>query len=278
MRLCPRCMTDVSAWERESITFGQFIVQRGGWLGLLPSLAALLAWILYWPGRPLYHWLAGFVALSVSLVIFRVLYIKRFYWRERWLASQVYDVRAHSLITTVTTLLALGLLLFVIMYVIYKLHSPPTLAMEEITFIDQMLFSLFYAPSFWAFTAGLTLLAIQAYLDALNERVPQPIFMHTDRLLDVVLRTVIPTLEDRAKLHVRQGPPDVRQAITLEVIKAERLPKDGGIQVLLREGRVTWRSDGNGEFRPSAVERMWNIDADCWGRIRSLSQESLQLG
>lgn len=270
-RLCPRCLSDVSVWEREYLSFREFVFLRNGWVGLLPALGALFAAFYIWPSRsPIHHWLATLVAICVSLVIFRALYVKRFYWRERWLASQIYNVKALSLLTVVIVSLGVGLFFFVLMYVLYRMRGA------NVTFFDQMLFAMFYAPALWGFTSGLTLLALQSYLDRLNERVPQPIFMHTDRLLDVVLRTVIPTLEDRAKLRVRQGPPDVQQAITLEVLKVERLAKDGGMQVLLREGRVSWRSDGNGDFRPTAVERVWCIEADCWGRIRSLKQESIE--
>ncbi len=270
-RLCPRCLSDVSVWEREYLPFREFLLRRKGWVGLLPSLAVLFAAFYVWPQRSdIHHWLATLVAIGVSAVIFRVLYIKRFYWRERLLASQIYNVKAFPLLSVVAGVLVIGLAAFVVAYVLYQWRG------ETPNFLDKMFFAVFYALAVWGLTAGLTLLAIQSYLERLNERVPLPVYMHTDRLLDVVLRTVIPTLEDRAKLRVRQGPPDVQQALTLEVLKVERLAKDGGIQVLLREGRVSWRSDGNGDFKPTAVERVWNIEADCWGRVRSLRQESIE--
>lgn len=35
-RMCPRCYSDVAAWERESLSMMQFL-NRGGLLGMLPS-------------------------------------------------------------------------------------------------------------------------------------------------------------------------------------------------------------------------------------------------
>ena len=50
-RLCPRCKSDVSAWERQDVNFVDFVIWEGGILGFLPGTTALFMWLFFWMPR-----------------------------------------------------------------------------------------------------------------------------------------------------------------------------------------------------------------------------------
>ncbi len=56
---CPRCGSDLRAWDRLEITLPDFILWEGGILGLMPAALALGAWLFFWIPREasLYYYL-----------------------------------------------------------------------------------------------------------------------------------------------------------------------------------------------------------------------------
>lgn len=266
--LCPRCKSDVSVWEEESLTLTEFILQ-GGFVGLLPSLLALVVWIFVWEllGPTVHHPLTTLVSISLSLLTFAILYIKRLYWRERWWASQVYDVTAPSLVTTIVLTFVAGLFLSVVSFVLYQELRPP------VSYLQRLLFALAYAPIYISFTVALTLFVVQSYGERLDERVPPPLFADTNRLLHVVVEGAIQSLniaDEDEKLVGRWTHEEEEEAY--EVKEVVRSPRTGGISVLLQERRRPCADGTEREKERESEEEMtvWRVDADRWGRLQAV--------
>ena len=117
-------------------------------------------------------------------------------------------------------------------------------------------------------TAGFTLLAIEDYLSQLEERVPQPIFADTEKLLHVVLDAAIRTLNllDGTEIQTPDAPPEHIRDRTYEVLEASRVPENGGIVILLREYKPSAEPNAQDKW----VHDIWHIEADRWGRIQVL--------
>ncbi len=267
-RLCPRCKSDVRAWERENFPFHQFI-SRWGALGVLPSLAALGFWLLFWAQRmpSLHHPMMTLFAVAMSQVVLILLYIKRLFWRERWWASQIYRTRNMPLTASIAGTFVAGSLLGGVSFVLYKLW--PNLTPDGKAWA-KMGFGIAYALMYVFFTGTFTLVALQDYMDRLDERVPQPLFVHTDHLLRVVVDAAIQNLNILNGKQVRALPEKKGPQRSYEVLEVVRNPDDGGVRVSLREFKQTAQLAGNSEVRVQWVERIWHIEADMWGRIRVL--------
>jgi len=64
------------------------------------------------------------------------------------------------------------------------------------------------------------------------------------------------------------GPASQRTAVRFEIVSVTRIPRDGSIHILAREGHyVRWTSP-DAQPRPQWTE--WSIEADRWGRLRAL--------
>ncbi len=127
------------------------------------------------------------------------------------------------------------------------------------------------------FTAALTLVAIQDYMDLLESRVPQPIFVHTDRLLQVVVEAAIQSLSvlnGKESHQYSAHRKDTKR--TYEILEVARNSDDGGIHVLLYECKQVSRPNGETDLKIKWLERVWHIEADLWGRVRSLEPETLE--
>ena len=97
-RLCPRCKSDVSAWEKQDVNFVDFVIWEGGIMGFLPGTAALFMWLFFWVPRvesTYYLPMLTLVTFLICFLVVFVLYVKRLFWWERWLASQVYRPRRY---------------------------------------------------------------------------------------------------------------------------------------------------------------------------------------
>jgi len=259
-RLCPRCKSDVSAWGRESLSLGRFVA-KGGFLGLLPTLAAVILWIFVWgpQNNSIHHPIGSIVGIILSLLIFYTLFSSRYSLRERTWASAIYHVPGPSLRSISTGSMLIGLTLMVTAVTLYLLWETPT------HFSQKLIFALVYASAYVGFTTALTLTPLGGYLARLNERVPQPIFVHTDRLLEIVVQTAARTLKE--KREPEEGSDAPRK---FEVVDVSRSPTDGGIRVLVRECRFVQQVGHDSGIRLQWTEGTWAIDADRWGRIRSL--------
>jgi hypothetical protein len=272
-RLCPRCKNDVTAWERENFPLHEF-VKRWGALGLLPSFVALGLWILFWVrnAHPLHHPVITLFAVGMAQVVLILIYVKRLFWRERWWASQIYNTKNMPLTIAIASTFVLGSLLGAISFVLYKVWPVVEIWRPWV----KAAFAGAYASTYVCFTAALTLVAIQDYMDLLESRVPQPIFVHTDRLLQVVVEAAIQSLS------VLNGKEPHQHAVyrkdtnrTYEILEVTRNSEDGGIRVLLYECKRVSRPNGDADTKIKWLERVWHIEADLWGRVRSLEPEAL---
>ncbi len=259
-RLCPRCHGNVVPWEREPISTYRFIL-KGGYLGILPSFFAVVLGIYFQYNYSFYYQFSTLLSILISLLTFRILFMQRLFWREQFWASQIYHVRAPSplTLTVVTFLLALSMqVLWVILY--RELWTQPQ-------YLSQLLImTTLYGLSPILFTVSLTLFAIQQYLTELDERVPQPLFVHTDRLLEVVIRTLESTLGESVTPQENSAAPSLPR---FEPLRIQRNAENGGIETLLREYRPLPFPGNDSVWE----ERAWTVHADRWGRIQSVTPD-----
>lgn len=275
-RLCPRCKSDVTGWEREGFSLLRFL-WHGGVLGLLPSVGALGMWM-YWNHRPnsLHHPLMTIFSIGMSLMVLILLHIKRLVWRERWWASQVYHTNNSPLTLAIALTFGGGCAFGLASFVLHKIWYEPEPMLK-------LIFAAAYSPIYVFFTASLTLLAIQSYIDRLEQRVPQPIFVHTHRLLRVVVEAAAQNLGifdgapgkpgapgktgNNAAQKPPAEPPSQRKYEVVEVIRTD----NGGLRLLLCEKKLVEQPAEMFGVKHSAwEEKIWRIEADCWGRVQSL--------
>jgi hypothetical protein len=240
-------------------------LRRWGALGLIPSVWAFAALILFWVHQQssVHHTLASLVSIALSQLLVIVLYMTRLFWRDRYWASQTYDVPHPPLTMTIAATFAGGIGMSIISFILYKVWKPP------VEFWQQLIFGAAYAPIYVLFTISLTLVAIQDYLNRLDQRVPPPIYVHTERLLHVAVKTALQSLGtlDSGQPH-KLASDDPNQ--NYQVLEATRIPKNGGIRVLLRE-----QQHGADAQR---VAKIWRIEADRWGRVQSVKPAAARAG
>ena len=258
-RLCPRCKSDVTVWEQENFSLVEF-VKRWGALGLLPSLGAGFVLLLWWSNATFIHHLMTISGIALSQLIIILLYVQRLVWREHRWATQIYDAKFHSLPSLIGMMFLAGGALSAVIIVMQQRWENPAIGY-------QLVFAGSYVVMLALFTAGFTFLAIQDYLNRLEERVPQPIFANTEKLLRVVLDAAIRTLNllDGAESQAQNTRPERGMDRTYEVIEASRVPENGGIDILLREYKPS-----TGPGPQEWVQETWHIGADRWGRIQVL--------
>ncbi len=257
------------AWERENFSLMQFI-QRWGALGIIPSLIDVGIWWFYWRthANSLYHPMMTILSVSMSQVLLILLYVKRLFWRERWWASQIYYSKGSPLTLTIAIGFIGGGVLGLVAFVLHKLWEAPQ-------FWQKLLFAAAYSPMFILFTLAFTLLAIQDFMDRLDQRVPQPIFVHTHRLLRVVVETAIENLNilDGATAHSNADPER-----RYEILKVARILENGGIRVFIREYKLAEHPDNaSNSLIKTWIESIWHIEADRWGHIRLLQPTDMNI-
>jgi hypothetical protein len=207
------------------------------------------------------------VAVLISLLVLIIVCMKRLFWRERWWAAQAYEANSPllslSLLMTVafSTGIGFGALVF-ILHRVWKAPQP---------FWAQLLFGTVYIITYVAFTAGLTLYAVHDYVDDLDQRAPQPLFVNTERLLRVVIETATKTLHVSNGGGSDQPQPTGESTRTHEVLEVVRNRQTGGVHVMFRECEQIVPSEGLTTTPPRWSEKIWSVDADRWGRVLSLS-------
>ena len=272
-RLCPRCQCDVSAWEDRDISFVEFIIWEGGILGLLPGTMALLAWLSFWIPRVDSTYYLPMLTLATflicALVVF-VLYVKRLFWWERWLASQVYKATPVPIISAIMLSGAGGILLSAVWVFLFAGWG------DLDTLPRKAFFGAVYLPSYLLLTVCTTLVVIQTYVSRLERHVPQPIFMDTQRLLQVVVKSVIETVNLKYMNSPEHPPPSGLRPI-YDVRETLRSQENGGIDLLLRECRRMRHPDGNGQMKAEWVELFWRVSADRWGRVQTVKLGSKEV-
>lgn len=270
---CPRCKSDVTAWEQESFPLVEFI-RRGGILALLPSMAAILAWFVFWhpQGASLHHPLLALVSFALSQAVIILLYATRLSWRERKWASEIYGATSASLTMEIARTFIVGLVLAVISFSLYKLWKPP------FVYLKQLIFAFAYVPTYVCFTVSLTLVAIQDYLHRLDQRVPPPIFAHTERLVRVAVETGMQSMgvqgDSKARGVLGRGGP----SRDYEIIEIDRVPETGGIHVLLRVHQRPFLPGDRTSNDAQWIEKRWRIEADRWGRVQSVKPSGNKSG
>ncbi|MBN1876501.1 MAG: zinc ribbon domain-containing protein [Anaerolineae bacterium] len=266
-RLCPRCKRDVSAWEKElASTLGHFILRRWGVVGLLPSLGAIILWLTYWQKHQLsLHRPADtLLGIILSFFIFTMLYEDRLLMWERSWAAEVYNVAPTRPSRTIGVAIVGGLFLsFVLIYV--NRHWGETGGFEL-----KLLFALGYAAALICFTVACTMGVLMAEIGRLNQSMPQPLFVQIEHLLQVVLDTILEKIEGGHGEDILQRTHTADANLRYEILEVNRIPEDGGIRLLLLTYKHIQRPDEDAQMRAYWVKEVWNIDADRWGRVRSL--------
>ncbi len=274
VRLCPRCQSDVTAWEQEDLSLPYFLVYHGGIMGLFPAVVVWLVWFLFFlpKGWTLYDVVVATISSSLSLMAFLVIYEMRLEWREAGWLAQISKLPPPQLVPFQIFGALIGILLAALSAVLYALWIRPWAPLQKLAF------ALVYVLAYVMLTVVITLVVINNYMEDLNRRVPQPVFMDTRRLLRVLIDAVreINLLGRQQQQQNRSYVATLRveEEPFYEVVEAERVLEDGGIRVLVHE----WLRDVRGQPQDAMsdyVEMYWRVRSDRWGRISSMRPESL---
>lgn len=263
-RLCPRCRSDLVSWEREQISFDRFFI-LGGFLGMAMPFVACVLWIFKWslpfPAHAVHHPVASAVSIALPLLAFFGIFSVRYQLREKLWDAQVGDLAGPSIAVLTIGSILIGIGSLALAFVVYKMGGQTPDA------LSKLIFNGLYVLGFFLLTAGLTLFVTLAHVQQLDESVPQPVYADTNQLLDIVLQAT----EDILPV------PDLPNSPVRRYFEVTALTRtaDRGIRVFTREDRFIQRAGmppGPGSERPMRP-RFWRIDADKWGRIRSLQAD-----
>ncbi len=228
-RLCPRCQSDVRA--REKIRAEGNPIARNP-VPYLPTLVALIGTVFQWPP----HLLGSILAIALSLIAFFILSDKSpAFWLSGW-EGEFKSKSGVSIVAIELGAFLAGLAMALLTIVLIKYWIQPPAAPG---FFEKLIVSLTYSLSFVLFTVALTALLVNRQVMKFNRQVPQPVFVDSRRLLELVLDEV------------------AKQLGLKNVPKVSRFERIGDVGI-----RVFARQRGGAE---------WEILADKWGRIRSLN-------
>ena len=102
-------------------------------------------------------------------------------------------------------------------------------------------------------------MAVYEYGQFVDERLPDPIYLNEQLLLEVVLNVV------REKLG-----PDV----TVQITEMSRLPNAGVSVTLHHEGELR-AADPKAKTKTNLLEQKgWKVEADRWGRVQKMVETS----
>jgi hypothetical protein len=191
------------------------------------------------------------VAFALSAVVALGLYAARYGLREsRWL-YQIRPNRGMSLVHWVIGTIVLAIVLGVASATLNRVWSG-----AELTIPQKLVFYVLLSLTCASLAASLALSIVLIYLGRLDERVPQPIFMHMNRLSDLILEAA------GERLNVKDW----------EIRGVKRL-SDGGLSIWARPkvaALVETNPTGGGKLVNNRTHSSWLIEADRWGRIRSI--------
>ncbi|MGC9394989.1 MAG: hypothetical protein ACP5J4_09040 [Anaerolineae bacterium] len=270
-RLCPRCGSDVTAWDRLDTTLADFVVREGGILASLPAVAAMVVWLLWIPREESgnYFPVLTFVCLGVCALSFFMIYDARLSWWERLWAEQVYRTPRISLDVWIA-ITSIGGLFFSPLWVLYY-----TSVGRPADFVSKAFFAFIYVMAFVCLTAAITLVVVSEYVGRIEKYAPPPIFASTERLLQVVVNAAISDI-NLPDLDANIPTKCANTEAVYEVLQTLRIPENGGIHVLLREYKCVEYPDVDGKKRSKMMEMLWRIRADRWGRVEDLRPGSLE--
>lgn len=219
-RLCPRCGSDVRAWERVGAE-GNPIARNP--LPYLPALVALIGTVFQWPP----HLLGSILAIALSLIAFFILSAKSPDFRLSGWEREFKSKPGASIVAIELGAFLVGLAMALLTIVLLKYWIQPP---AEPGFLEKLIVSLTYSLSFVLFTIAVTALLIKRQVAKLNRQAPQPVFVDSQRLLKLVL-------EEAAKqLDLNTAP---------KMTRFERTG-DAGIQVFARQrGGAEWEIRAN---------------------------------
>jgi hypothetical protein len=248
-----------------------FIVWEGGMLAMLPAAATLVVW-LFWV--PQHEWgnyfpTLTFVCLSLCALVFFLIYDSRWYWWEHRWAGQIYRVSRMSLDGLIAITAVAGVLLSPVWVLYYTTVGRPA------EFGSKLLFASIYVPAFVCLTAAVTLAVVSEYVKCLERYAAPPIFVNTNRLLQVVVKAAISDI-NLPELDVNAPTMCADTPAVYEVLQTLRIPENGGIHVLLREFKCVEYPSDDGKKQKKSMEMLWRIQADRWGRLQELRPGSLE--
>jgi hypothetical protein len=256
---CPRCGADNRNWHRHKnlsslARFGNFFGSVWGLLAL-NSLVLPLAPALLWDTFNTVAAMRVVVPLAILLcfIIFLFTHALKLSLREyEWLRRVK---KGWNPPLSVISVVAFNLALFLGLTVVFVLDSTRTHGLVRI------LLTIAFSLAFVSVTLSAMLMTIRDYARKLDERVPQPIFMHEDRLLGVIVRAAEKKLGGDTSLEVQEW----------------RRTDSGGVRALLtfnrgfKERQV--KTPGGEEVIIIQEEQQWEAMADAWGRLVSLQEK-----
>lgn len=280
---CPRCGQDNSFWEeqRELTRWNRvngFFANIWGIVAVAIALVALV--LLIWTIVESIAWsfpnveaglttyrlriMGQFLALFMSFISIFVIYVMRFrFWNYSWI-RRVTRRTLPDLYTIAVILFLLGVLLL-LAYLTASIFIPGSLIQSNagtagqnwlVVLFNRIVMPAMYGFLFAFFTTGSMLMSAGLFVDRMNERGGQPIFMNTPLLADVVKGEIAGTLE----LSV--------EALRLSSIKRTEY---GGINMLVIYS-PTDQATSSGE--PERKEKRFTVEANKWGQLNSLIEES----
>jgi len=156
---------------------------------------------------------------------------------------------------SVISLVAFTLALILGLAVVFVLDTERTRGLVRV------LLTIAFSLAFVNLTLSAMLMAIRDYARKLDELAPQPIFMHEDRLLRVIIRAAEKKLGDKTPLEVQEW----------------KRAASGGVRALLTFNsgleRRPVKTLGGEEVITVQEEQQWEVMADAWGRLVSLQEK-----
>jgi hypothetical protein len=244
---CTRCESDLRAWKDERV--------RASQLDYAPLIQVLLALVLililsFILLRPV-NLVRTAVAFVLGGVVALGLYAARYGLRESQWLHQIRPNPGPSLVHWVIAIIVLAIVLGVASATLNRLWSD-----AELSVLQKLVFYVLLSLTCASLAASLALSIVLIYLSRLDERVPQPIFTHMNRLSDLILEAA------GKRLNVEAW----------EIRGIKRLP-DGGLSIWawLKETLLT-------DTNPMTVAKpvnnkarsLWLLEADRWGRIHTI--------
>ena len=280
---CWRCGQDNSFWEeqRELTRWDRtkyFFMNVWGIIAITIDLFAfvLLVWTILasiaWSypdvetGLMAYRLriVGQFLAWFMSFISIFVVYAVRFeLWNYSWI-RHVMRRTPPNLYTIAVILFLLGIFLLLV-YLSASIFLPTSLIQSNTLNIEQnwfaVLFNKIVMPTMYGFlfaffTTGSMFMSAGLFVDRMNEKGGQPIFMNTRLLTDVVQKTTADTLELLLK---STRPSSIKRT------------DQGGIRMLIR---YSYTDGSASSEEPKTKEKRFTVEANRWGQLNSLIEES----
>jgi hypothetical protein len=241
---CPRCKSDLNGWKQE-------LAQTSKMFGYPPLRNVLLAFVAVivvalFLVQP-FHLTRSLVAIVLAAIPAFVLYSSRYGLRvARWLRQ----VRPRPGLSA--THMQIGMMVFAIALAVATATLGQLWAEEELEIVQKVTLYVLLGLTCVGLSVSLTLTVVLAYGRALDDRVPQPIFVDMNRL-------AVLAVEAARKQLGAKG---------LETAAIQRM-QDGGLKINVEEKAAADKPEGEPDLVPQG-RGSWVIVADRWGRLGSV--------